>query len=587
MRFTPDFLQRIKDALPLSSVIGRYVPLQRTARDAKACCPFHKEKTPSFYVHDDRQFYHCFGCGAHGDVFSFLTDHEKLSFPEAVERLAIQAGIPLPEESPQAQQEHKERASDFALLDAAATWFSAQLAGEQGFTARQYIKERGLSAAMVSTFRLGFAPDDRQSLRTALKARGFADDAMLRHGLLIQPENGNLPYARFRNRLMFPITDRRGRVIAFGGRIFGDGQPKYLNSPETPLFHKSHVLYNADRARKPAHEAKELLVVEGYMDVIALFQGGFEHAVAPLGTAVTEDHLHQCWQMCPEPVLCLDGDEAGFRAMKRVADLALPLLQPDKTLKFVLLPKGEDPDTLLRAKGRAAFRQLLAQATPLAQMLWRERTSQFPAPESATPEQKAALERDLLAKAERIGHTGVKQHYRDFFKTQCRELFFTRKPPAARATPASGWGWRSPRKPRPRRPHETLLLTLALRYPELLNHTGAEEDFATYPLTLPELEAIRHAILREHAAGEPISAEDLRATLLRNNPDMEKTLSSLMRPPIAGSVPDAAEARRLWEMILQEHADHLAQDFQKHQAAQLVSDPTEERWQAFLESRRP
>jgi len=585
MKFTPDFLQHIKDAVALTSVIGKAVPLQRNGRDTKACCPFHKEKTPSFHVHDDRQYYHCFGCGAHGDVFSFLIDYEGLSFPEAVERLASQAGLPMPVTSPEEQKEQQHRKSDLEMLDAVATWFSAQLASESGFTARHYIKDRGLSSQMVGTFRLGFAPDSRDALRRHLRTQGYSDDAMIRHGLLIKPDHGQ-PYSRFRNRLIFPITDRRGRVIAFGGRILGDGQPKYLNSPETPLFHKSHVLYNADLARKPAHDAKQLLAVEGYMDAIALFQGGFEYAVAPLGTAVTEHHLQQCWMFANAPIFCLDGDEAGLRAMNRVAELALPMLQPDRSIRFILLPQGEDPDTLLRAKGRQAFQQLIDHATPMAQMLWQQRLAGIPSLENATPEQKAAIESDLFAMADKIQHETVRNYYRDYFKKQCWEHFFrqqrqNKKPQARALRPSLKMGAKH-------HPNDLLLLALVLYHPQILDRPGHDEGFADYPFHQPTHQRLQAAILQYYAETETPTNATLKIFL--QSQGLEATYYQVLRAPMVTLNTglhvhmEETEARQLWHHVMQRQSEQAHHTARQQAARALGEDLNEESWQAWLKT---
>ncbi len=368
----------------------------------KGCCPFHNEKSPSFFVNDDKGFYHCFGCGAHGDVIRFVVEQEGLGFIDAVKSLAQEAGLELPEPTPEARERTAAANSLHDVTAAAAVHFADQLRDSRGTGARDYAVRRGLSPGTIDTFGLGFAPDSRSALRTAL-AR-FGDDRLVEAGLLVVPDadspgSGGAPYDRFRGRLMFPIRDPRGRVIGFGGRILGDGQPKYLNSPDTPLFDKGRTLYNLDRAGPVARKSARLIVVEGYMDVIGLAQAGFADAVAPLGTALTEAQLGLLWRYAPEPILCFDGDAAGQRAGLRAALRALPLLEPGKSLRFATLPAGQDPDDLVRSGGPAAFERVLAAAEPLIDRLWRSETE---GADTTTPERRAAVLARLDAHADEI-----------------------------------------------------------------------------------------------------------------------------------------------------------------------------------------
>jgi DNA primase len=408
MAFSPDFLDEIRLRLPLSGVVGRRVKLVRRGREHSGLCPFHNEKTPSFTVSDDKGFFHCFGCGKHGDVIGFVMDSEGLSFPEAVERLAGEAGLEVPRASPEEQARAARRAGLVEVLEAATRWFEANLASPQGARARDYLDGRGLAPETVKAFRLGFAPAERGRLTQALKAQGIGRDQLIEGGLVKPPEDGGEPRDYFFDRIIFPIRDRKGRVIAFGGRALGDSPAKYLNSPETPLFHKGRVLYNLDKARKAAHDNHELVVVEGYMDVIALAQAGFPAAVAPLGTAVTEDQIGELWRLAREPVLCLDGDSAGQRAAFRALGRALPILKPGNSLKFATLPVGEDPDSLLRAQGPLALRAVLGAARPLVEVLWQRETDGKPVD---TPERRTALRAGLRAAAGEIRHPELREEY--------------------------------------------------------------------------------------------------------------------------------------------------------------------------------
>jgi DNA primase len=408
MTLSTTFLDELRARTVLSSVIAPSVKLSRAGREWKACCPFHNEKTPSFTVNDDKGFYHCFGCGAHGDAIRFLTDHRGMPFMDAVKELAAKAGMEVPAPDPQAKERAERAASLTDVMASVAAWYSEQLQGISGADARDYLKRRGIDQATIQRFGLGLAPDSRNALKRALGKLG--DDRLVETGMLIKPDDGGETYDRFRGRLMFPIRDPRGRVIAFGGRILGEGDPKYLNSPDTPLFDKGRTLYNIDHASPASRSAKRLIVVEGYMDVIALDRAGISEAVAPNGTAVTEAQLERLWRLDPSPILCFDGDSAGRKAAIRAAVRALPQLRPDRTLRFVELPPGQDPDDVVRSGGREAFEALLAKPEPLDQRLWRHELEAQPL---TTPEARAGLRQRLVDHAASIGDPALRQLYRD------------------------------------------------------------------------------------------------------------------------------------------------------------------------------
>ena len=409
MTLSPAWLDELRARTILSAVIAPSVKLIRAGREWKACCPFHKEKTPSFTVNDDKGFYHCFGCGAHGDAIRFLTDNRGMQFIDAVKELAAKAGLDVPAPDPKAQ-ERAERASTLTdVMGKVAHWYAEQLQGIAGAQARDYLKRRGIDADTVSRFGIGLAPDGRNVLKRALAELG--EDKLVETGMLIRPEEaGKESYDRFRGRLMIPIRDARGRVIAFGGRILGDGEPKYLNSPDTPLFDKGRTLYNIDLAGPASRSTGRLIVVEGYMDVIALDRAGIAEAVAPNGTAVTEAQLERMWRLDPSPILCFDGDSAGRKAAIRAALRALPLLAPDRTLRFVELPAGQDPDDVIRSGGREAMEALLANPEPLDARLWRHEVEAEPL---LTPEAWAGLKQRLTAHAASIGHADLGRMYRE------------------------------------------------------------------------------------------------------------------------------------------------------------------------------
>ncbi|MCB1421344.1 MAG: DNA primase [Nitratireductor sp.] len=414
MRFPDSFLDEIRDRLPISEVIGKRVTFDKKKTNAArgdywACCPFHGEKTPSFHCEDRKGRYHCFGCGVSGDHFRFLTELDGMSFPEAVERLADQAGLPMPVMDRREQEREEKRATLFDAMELATAFFEQKLQASEGAPARAYLRERGLSAEMQKTFRIGFAPDSRNALKEHLSAKGIKPEQVEACGLVVHGGEIAVSYDRFRNRIMFPIPDARERVIAFGGRALSSDVPaKYMNSPETELFHKSNVLYNYARARRTVHERKQVIACEGYMDVLALHAAGFPNAVAPLGTALTERQMLLLWRLHGEPVLCFDGDEAGVKAAHRAIDMLLPGLEAGRSARFALLPEGLDPDDLIRQEGPEAMGEVLAGSVPLAEMIWNRETASglFD-----TPERKAMLEKSIRQVIGAIREPSVRRHY--------------------------------------------------------------------------------------------------------------------------------------------------------------------------------
>ncbi len=410
MSFTPEFLDELRANVSLVDLVGRQVRLTKRGREFVGLSPFNKEKSPSFYVVPDKGFFHCFSSGEHGDAIGWVMKVEGLSFPEAVEKLAGEAGLQLPKSSPAQQAAEKKRASLHEVLEAATVWYQQQLSSPQGRAALDYLARRGLSRGTIARFRLGYAPNQRGLLRKALNARGIDDDLLVDSGLLKRPDDGAGLRDYFFERAIFPITDRRGRVVAFGGRALDSGaKAKYLNSPDSQVFHKGKILYNLANARQAAHDGAEVVVCEGYMDVIALAQAGFPAAVAPLGTAVTEEQIAELWRLVPEPIICLDGDAAGQRAGQRAAERALPLLRPGQSLRFATLPEGEDPDSLLQAAGTDAFQAILDRARPLSELIWLSAVS---GGRFDTPERQAGLKKELLDKSDLIADPSVREAYR-------------------------------------------------------------------------------------------------------------------------------------------------------------------------------
>lgn len=436
MAIPPHFINQVKDRLVLSEVIGQRVDVKRAGREYKACCPFHKEKTPSFTINNDKQFYHCFGCGAHGGAIDFVMQHDNLSFIEAVEVLAASANMEVPKQSPEEVKKAKEQKNLYHLLEDTAAYFEQQLSASEQADARQYLTERQIKPEIASAFRVGFAPADGQKLYNYLKSKDYTDEQMIEAGVVRMSKYGKEPYAFFRDRVIFPVADRRGRVVAFGGRVMpehlrpphqgNNKPPKYINSSDTPLFNKGHMLYGESQARQAAGDGEHVIVVEGYLDVIACFEAGFRGAVAPLGTAITEEQILSLWNMMPAeqgtkaPVLCFDGDNAGRRAAERACERLVPLIKADHSAYFAFLPEGEDPDTLIREKGRDAFAKVLAKGLPMNEFIWRNTVQ---GRSVSTPEERAGLEKYLNGQADRIQDRAVQYHYKQFFKQKMYEAF--------------------------------------------------------------------------------------------------------------------------------------------------------------------
>ena len=431
MRFSPDFLDEIRARLPISTVVGQRVNFDPkksnvSRGDFWGCCPFHGEKTPSFHCEDRKGRYHCFGCGVSGDIFTFVTEIDGIPFPEAVERLANQAGVRMPARDKDAERQEKIKKDLYDVMVLASAFFQSKLKSQEGNLARSYLEERQMPKAMIDRFHIGFSPDARNALKDALIAKDISLKQMEDCGLVVAAEDGSAPYDRFRNRIMFPIADLRGRIVAFGGRAMDKNvRAKYLNSPETVLFHKGKMLYNAAIARKAAQPkaqeaAKPIYVVEGYMDVIAMAKAGVDTAVAPLGTALTEDQIALLWRMTPDPVFCFDGDEAGVHAAFRAAERILPILKAGVSARFILLPDGKDPDDIVKTGGSDSLKVELSKSIPLAELLWRKYTfgQQF-----ETPEARAALEREIKSVIFTIKDESLRHYYLQDLRDRLRNLF--------------------------------------------------------------------------------------------------------------------------------------------------------------------
>lgn len=621
MRFPPSFLDEIRARLPVSEVVGKRVQLKKQGREWRGLSPFNPEKTPSFYVNDQKGFYHCFSSGKHGDQFDFLMEVDGLPFPEAVEQLAGMAGLQMPVVSREEEVRESRRKTLHEVMELATKYFEAVLQNRAGAKGRGYLADRGLGPATQSRFRLGYALPERFALKEALGSKGVSVEDMVEAGLLISADDVALPYDRFRDRVMFPITDTRGRVVAFGGRALEKDVPaKYLNSPETSLFHKGSLLYNAFTARAAAHKGAPVIACEGYVDVIALVEAGFEGAVAPLGTALTEEQLALLWRMAPEPVLLFDGDKAGRRAAWRAMDLALPHLKPGMSLSFGMLPEGKDPDDLVRSGGREAVDTVLGEARPLADVLW---AREMESASFDTPERRAALEARIGEIVRVIGDETVRKHYRFNLMERFRSLFAPvtvqggggrraagswsgsfsgkggrRQSPGRNGTgiapgDSAGEGMRRSALVRgaggdvPR--NEGLLLFAVMNHPWLLDVHA--EDLAEVPFQHKEAADLRRAMLDAHVEGEAETPEHLANRI--EAAGLGPLAARLSRLAVARHdwpiFSDAAQSDvELWwhqRLALHRRGHALSKEL-KEAEKRLAEEPTEMNWARFLDVQR-
>jgi DNA primase len=611
MRFSPTFLDEIRDRVPISAVIGTRVSWDRRKTNAArgdywACCPFHGEKSPSFHCEDKKGRYHCFGCGVSGDHFRFLAELDGLGFPEAVERIADMAGVPMPARDEADERRERQRASLHDVMEMAASFFQQQLQAALGARARAYLRDRGLTPATQQKFRLGFAPDSRNALKEHLAGKGVAIDQIEACGLIRSGDDIPVSYDWFRDRIMFPIEDRRGRVIAFGGRAMSpEVAAKYMNSPDTELFHKGEVLYNFARARKGQGKDGTVIAVEGYMDVIALAQAGFENAVAPLGTALTENQMELLWKMTPEPVLCFDGDQAGLRAAWRAADMILPSVQAGRTARFALLPEGKDPDDLVKAEGPEAFRTVLGEARALSELLWMRETA---GGVFDTPERRADLEKTLRELASRIRDESVRFHYQQDMRDRVHAFFgaarhggqpnrqndrngFRNNRPGqaggrlavsdslARSAMVKRAGGIMPLR-------ETVLLVALANHPHLIDENF--DHVETLELSHPDLRQLHAAIIDAVAHGDAGDRASLRASLHASGMDevWERAVMLVRRARQWPALEDAAleDAREAFAQALhlQRSAGNLHKELKLAETA-LAAEPTDENYRHLIE----
>lgn len=621
--FSPRFLDEIRIRLTLSEIIGKRVSIKRAGREFKGCCPFHKEKSPSFYVNDDKQFYHCFGCGAHGDVIGFVMQHDNLSFPETVESLAGEAGLDIPKTSPAEAKKAAEEKSLYTLLDDATKFFEAGLFAAPNRDIYAYVKDRGMSDEHIGAYRIGYAPEDGRELIKFLLSKDYKPEQMVEAGVARLSKRDNSPYAFFRDRVIFPVSDKRGRVVAFGGRVLpeqirpaaysqGKKPPKYINSSDSPLFHKGRMLYGEAHARQAAQAGGRIIVVEGYVDAIACARAGYKGAVAPLGTALTEDQILLLWKMMVDtpktPILCFDGDNAGRRAAERAVERILPLLKPDHSVKMAFLPQGEDPDSLIKVKGKKAFEDILNSALPLIDFLWQ---SEISGRNLDTPEEKAGLSKDLKNRVNQISDRTVQHYYNEAIREKVREKFSTKN--RSEGDYRSGGGsWQKSFKGngfnkfnnkfnkspahniamrRPAAKSESLepviLLAAMINHPKLFEEF--EEKFCALQIEDPTLDHLRQQIILSLESETELDIFDMKGHLVAHGleSDLDRVLNSTLYMHAGFAKPTASfdVVRKgwlqTWESIINKQQQHELQAAAR--AFQIdMNDENFQRWQSLL-----
>jgi len=607
MRYGQGLLEEILRRTDIVQLVGKRVKLTRRGQAFWGCCPFHKEKSPSFKVENGRRTYKCFGCGKGGDAFRWLMETEGLSFPESVEKLAGEAGVELPKWTPEEDAREEKRKSLYDIVEEACRFFEAQLRAPAGRAARDYLASRGLDDATIAKFRLGFAPSGHNTLIEYLRAKNITLDDMVAAGLVRPADEERGPRDFFFNRVIFPIGDGRGRIVAFGARALDpDAKPKYINTGETALFSKGHLLYNFSTARAAAMKAQTIVVAEGYMDVIALVRAGFDYAVAPLGTALTEDQLQLLWRTAPEPVLAFDGDAAGLNAAHRAARLALPMLRAGYSLRFAFLPSGEDPDSLIKTQGAQAMQRVLDTAEPLSAALWRAETE---GKDFSTPERRAGLERSLAETVALIGDGKVADYYRRDFEQKVFDSF-KRRP----GTGSRGTGTRADRpgerRSRPVEAVSPLLKTTAvarggraavrrLKELEIACHlffapeiaARQEELLAQLPFQDPSLDRLRRELLNLAASGFRLENQGLENHLVRAGmADLVVRLKKADRGRNPGNpeVPGDADVEARFLIAVAELREMAESGPERQRAAAGFSvEQTGEAWEEYLRTKAP
>ena len=576
MKFDPKFLDQIRSRIQVSEIVGDSVSLTKKGREHTGLCPFHKEKTPSFTVNDEKEFYHCFGCGAHGDVIRFLVDHRGFTFPDAVKDLANRAGLALPDDFDGGRSQVDD--SLYQAMNEAGEWFNQQLFSQSAGEAQGYLEKRGFTPDEVKKLQLGFAPRNRHGLKQVLLQRGFSEKTLIDTGLLIQPEGGGESFDRFRGRIMFPIHDSQGRLVAFGGRILGDGEPKYLNSPETPIFSKGYLLYGYHYARTHMKRGDPVVVGEGYMDVLALRKAGYAGALAPMGTALTEDQISLLWRLSFEPTLCFDGDRAGEKAAQRAADRALPLLRPGYTLKFAHLPQGEDPDSMVRGGRKAQLGQILSQGGSMLDTLW---ASLIQGKDLKAPEQQALLLKQIDQLTKRAENPSVAATFRSALKDkyyQQRNQGRFNKPAAIKLSRPTNFFEKS----------HAILLAILIHHPHLLDEVA--EELASVESSDESLNALKEAILNFATQEDEYTASNLKEFIYHQGLEVSVghllSTDAVLNFPQAQEMSSQEEALEGWREVYSKlRKTQLEEEVQRLQAL-LAQEMTQENWRRLVEVKK-
>ncbi|MFV9875738.1 MAG: DNA primase [Rickettsiales endosymbiont of Dermacentor nuttalli] len=506
MYFSESFIEKIRECFVLSEIIARKVKLTKKGNEYIGLCPFHSEKTPSFTVNDEKNFYHCFGCGVHGDLIKFIGDTSNLSFSEVITYLAEEAGLNI-EYSP-SKLVHQNYTKDlYQALQLACHYFQNQLLSNSGKEAYSYLEHRNIDITFIKKFLLGYAPSESYKLRDFLSSKGISDDIMIKAGLMFRGNNNDV-YSRFRNRLIFPIADYKGRIIGFGGRaLSNDILPKYLNSSETEVFKKSEVLYGINFAKEASNKSRKIIIVEGYIDCISMNMIGIEETVASLGTAITKEHIINLWKLSKTPVICLDGDAAGRRAMLRVTENIIPILKPGYSVNFVLLTSGKDPDELIKNYGKEAMLNSLESTITLSDFIWQEAIHELP--QTIIPEQRALLEKHLENIVNKIQDKKVSHYYSQYFKSKLWEYFKKQKiqHEIINKDQISRIKLNVVQEVSSIQLLQQLLVAIIIKYPQILDNEQAKEEFIALEFSDIKFDNLRTIILNSKELNITNSAE--------------------------------------------------------------------------------
>ena len=568
MAFPPRFLDEVRERITLSQLIGKKVKLMKRGREYTGLCPFHHEKTPSFTINDDKGFYHCFGCGAHGDIIRYMTDCEKMPFMEAIEYLAHMAGMEIPKATTVSPERKAEYQTELQLMEEACLFFQKALFSERGKKARDYLKSRGITAEVAKSFRLGYAPSG-SALLAYFNEKKLSVTKGIQLGLIVQAQERKTQHDYFYDRIMFPILNRRKQVIAFGGRLMEKGEPKYLNSPETTLFHKGEQLYALPQAIETIRKKNQAVLVEGYMDVIALHSAGFTNAVAPLGTAFTENQIKLLWQSCDEPLICFDGDTAGRKATIRAMNRAIPILVPGKSMQFVFLPDTFDPDDMIRKKSPQAFQEAINNAKSLSYTLW---NSLIEGRSLDTPERRAKLEKDATELIEKIQHEKVRSYYLKDLKQKLWQLEHQQK---TNKRSLSFKEAQTITKPKADMLEGRMLLAYLICYPQTAQNFI--EDISDLNLTENVMQSMFSKTINLLIENPNITSEQIQKSVLQDKPETFPEIEMLQK-----SNRNQIDVQNELEKWIQAFRFKALQNEKEIKLQEFTQNPTSELWNQIV-----